>query len=780
MSVLCQAQLNLNYDTTGVSLVQRLLGNGISVSNVTRNAAPIATGYFFNRGGLQFDIDSGIVLANGRLITSGSQWGLDGPSASNSSTNLMFGGDADLSSAINTVTSDASILEFDFVPLGDSVRFRYVFASDEYPRFVCSPFNDAFAFFISGPGFIGLQNMALVPGTKTPVGINTVNSGKPGPGYNLSACTSIATGSPFTKYYVDNTGSPFLTLNGHTVVMEAVAEVLPCQSYHLKIVIADGGSIGNNMVPDRTVNSAVFLEGRSLQSAVVKIIDNNPQKDGAPFLVEGCNNGGIKVTRSKKLPVPQVVNLSFSGTALNGVDVNLIPSFVVIPAGDSVVTIPIMPVVDNLVEGSEYLKIFASVVSCNGNSFYNDSIVVELLDFDLSASVSITPADCFNRGIISIVPSGGGGAYSYSLDGINFQASNQFNVVGNATVIVRDGYGCTLTRNVVVPLQNNLTVFAGSDTTLCEGTSIQLAASSPATAFSWSGGPLINPNAPNPIVSPVSSSTYHVIATVGNCTAADTVVVSVLAAPDANAGKDTIICFNQGTRLNGSGGNGYSWLPVTGVDNASIPNPFVRPETTSSYFLKVTGANGCESLRFDTVQVVVTSPVKAFAGRDTLIAINQPLQLTGEDVNASGATSFTWTPARGLSNPGIANPVVVIAQGITYKLEITTPGGCKAQDEINIKVYQGPEIYVPSGFTPNRDGKNDVLRATLVGMKSLKYFNIYDRWGQLVFTTTHEQRGWNGTTNGLAQGMGSFVWIAEATDYTGKPVIRKGVVTLVR
>ncbi|MGZ8544859.1 MAG: choice-of-anchor L domain-containing protein, partial [Flavisolibacter sp.] len=170
-----KAQLQITPQTSAQALAQRLVGDGITISNVTISGSPLATGFFKNVGGTQIGLDSGIVLSTGRVLTSGTLYGFNGLQTNFASTTHNTPGDVQLSGIINNAeTNDAIVLEFDFVPLGDTVKFNYVFSSEEYPTFTCSNFNDAFAFFITGPGITGTKNIALVPGTNIPVAINSI------------------------------------------------------------------------------------------------------------------------------------------------------------------------------------------------------------------------------------------------------------------------------------------------------------------------------------------------------------------------------------------------------------------------------------------------------------------------------------------------------------------------------------------------------------------------------------------------------------------------------
>src|SRR5205085_2059221 len=150
---------------------------------------------------------------------------------------------------------------------------------------------------------------------------------------------------------------------------------------------------------------------------------------------------------------------------------------------------------------------------------------------------------------------------------------------------------------------------------------------------------------------------------------------------------------------------------------------------------------------------------QAFAGRDTSITVGQPLQLQGADLGNSGATIFEWSPAYGLNNPNVLNPVATLDRDMTYTLKMTTPEGCEGSDQVFVKVFKGPEIFVPSGFTPNGDGRNDLLLAFPIGMREFHFFRVYNRWGQLIFSSVNEKMGWDGSVNGLQQGTGTYVWV---------------------
>ena len=189
--------------------------------------------------------------------------------------------------------------------------------------------------------------------------------------------------------------------------------------------------------------------------------------------------------------------------------------------------------------------------------------------------------------------------------------------------------------------------------------------------------------------------------------------------------------------------------------------------------LYATAANGCYS---DSLQKNITIySTNAFAGNDTIAAANQPVQL-----QATGGINYSWSPAVGLNNPNISNPVANINSTQTYVVKAFTPLGCESYNAVTIKIYDGPEIYLPNAFTPNGDGLNDIFKGTMVGLKEFKFMKIFNRFGQEIFYTTDAQKGWDGTWKGKQQNSGVYVVIASGIDYRGLAIDKKATVILIR
>lgn len=167
--------------------------------------------------------------------------------------------------------------------------------------------------------------------------------------------------------------------------------------------------------------------------------------------------------------------------------------------------------------------------------------------------------------------------------------------------------------------------------------------------------------------------------------------------------------------------------------------------------------------------------VKPFAGNDTILAKGQQLVLPG-----SGGDFYSWTPTEGLSNPSVAQPLVTGNKDITYYLKVSDRQGCFGYDSINIKYYTGPEIYVPTAFSPNGDGQNDRFRFIPVGITTYKFFRIFNRWGVEIYSSPDYKTGWDGTYKGDPAPVDTYIWILQGVDFNGKEIMKRGTVTLIR
>lgn len=195
--------------------------------------------------------------------------------------------------------------------------------------------------------------------------------------------------------------------------------------------------------------------------------------------------------------------------------------------------------------------------------------------------------------------------------------------------------------------------------------------------------------------------------------------------------------------------------------------------------LNATASNGCISSAITKTVSIADIFVRTI--RDTTILPNIPFLLnTTWSSISSGSPTFSWTPSAGLDDPFDQSPNASLTDDQTYIVTAITAEGCEASDTVNIKVFKGSAVYVPTGFTPNGDGRNDYLRGLYIGIKKVDYFRVYNRWGQLIFSTNTLIDGWDGTIKGVKQGTGTYVWMLRAEDLAGKIYEMKGVSTLIR
>lgn len=347
------SQIIVTNNNTASVLAQKLIGTGVYITNPTLQCNSNQSG-IFNAVSSNLSIDSGIVLTTGVAATFGLMSGVNNPQTSFANANQGGSGDADLTLLSGTNTYDKCVLEFDFKADGDTVNFQYILGSEEYPTFNCSNYNDVFGFFISGPGYATPVNVALIPGTTIPVAINSVNDGTISQGGSIANCTAMGIGSPFTSYYISNLGGTSLSYDGFTHLFTAKAAVQQCQTYHLKLAIADGF--------DHIFDSGVFLKAGSLVSNNVSLkVLSDSINAGMPFLFESCDSAIVKIKRHliQSVANTDTVQLLITGSASNGIDYSSISSTQIFSnnLSDSVKTFTIKPFNDFVTEGIETLKI---------------------------------------------------------------------------------------------------------------------------------------------------------------------------------------------------------------------------------------------------------------------------------------------------------------------------------------------------------------------------------------------------------------------------------------
>ncbi len=341
--------------------------------------------------------------------------------------------------------------------------------------------------------------------------------------------------------------------------------------------------------------------------------------------------------------------------------------------------------------------------------------------------------------------------------------------------------GCINTDTVTVNVLPFIKVKLENDSVICKSDIIQLRPVSYALQYAWtsSSGEIVA-GVKYPLVQPLVNTKYYVKANLGKCEDHDSVMINVVPYPVAVVGPDTTICLGSRIQLRSTVvGSSVTWSPANSLINPTSLTPVAGPSKSTAYILRVTDTLGCPKPASDTILVAVAPKIIADAGRDTVALPDQPIQLI-----ATGGLTYSWSPEIGLNDPSIYDPIATLGadiDSIKYRVRVTDAYGCYADDDIVIRVYKtGPDIIVPSAFTPNGDGKNDILKPIMVGISTLAYFKVFNRWGQLMFSTTQIGKGWDGIFNGVPQPSNTYVYETLGADYKGKTIFRKGTVVLIR
>lgn len=302
--------------------------------------------------------------------------------------------------------------------------------------------------------------------------------------------------------------------------------------------------------------------------------------------------------------------------------------------------------------------------------------------------------------------------------------------------------------------------------------------------FSWSPGDYFQDSLlQNPIVS-VDSTMKIYVKTQGRngCIVRDS--VTILVPKNARfVTQDTIICLNESVQLRSYYGTKTRWYENTSGGQYSKPvtlscdsceRTIASPKQTTTYYAAVTDENGCLDT-FRTSVTVKPLPGVNITNRDTVIKYGKSVVL-----NAFGGSQYVWTPIAGLSNANNVSPTATPLVTTVYHVAGVGLNGCRGNDSVKITIDYKSPISVPSGFTPNGDGKNDKFRLMGVTFQTLMEFRVFNRWGQEMFSTTNINDGWDGTYKGKEQDMGAYNYIIRVGYPDGDAQTFKGDVSLIR
>ena len=460
------AQLTITNSQTAQQLVDVLKGTnpGVTISGVTFKAGNTNNQFakFSNGDASGFPLKEGIFLTTGTVNDS-----YVGPFAATKpdfagNYERKSAGDNDLTALLTSkikpgdpavVTKDAAVLEFDFTSTSNNIEFNYVFASTEFFGYACSRFYDMFAFFLTGDkpggGSYTNENLAVVPGTSTPVCINTINNGSIG-NYKIY----------FQDNYIDNTfnlppptyngASTKIISNGLTVPLKASAKIICGRTYHIKIVIADAN--------DGQLDSYVYLEAGSFKSDDIQqsaeIKDANGVTLTSGEIVEGCTKALLNFSLNNAQTTAYDVNYSITGSATNPDDyTSTSQTKVTIPAGSKNATLTIDPIADGKTEGDQTV-----IIQLTSTCTTPPAPITITIKDQLKISATGTKPTCTTGnttpntdGSVSVSGSNGKSPYDYSFSNATYSSTSTISNLTQTTsynVKVKDSYGCIKDTNV--------------------------------------------------------------------------------------------------------------------------------------------------------------------------------------------------------------------------------------------------------------------------------------------------------------------------------------------
>ena len=680
-------------------LGEAIRGPGTVISNIVLNCPSGQYGVFLGD-------DSDLGLPTGVLLTTGSAIDAvgpnDGPNLGGDQIGEQGPGDADLEAlgallGDNTESFDACVLELDVIVDTDELVFDYTFGSDEYPEFVDNQVNDIFAFFISGPGIDGVaelngqENIAVLDNMQsTTVQIDSINDNANNEYYRNNVLGQSVEYDGLTSGF-----------RGEPKTLRARATVTPCESYHLKLAIADRG--------DALFDSGVFIAGLCGGLPDVDIT----MTSGIDYLVEDCLNveDSIQITFNNVKDIPQIYELQTGGSAVRNQDYILpgLPNNIVFPPGRSVFTFPIVIIGDGIDEGEEEITFtFVTDFGCNTDVDVSavsiplrDNIQVNLVAENPEGPVFFCPGSTFDLSAT--------GATSYT-----WSTNTGFIIAtGNTTSVTPDGDGqVTLIGTVgscmdtlvfdLVSVQSEVEITNPDTVNVCRGDTIQLMQTNNVLDqdIRWltTAGFLDNPSTPNPRVIPNFSRFYTVEAgPAGGCSARDSIYVDVDVFVVPELINDTLLCqgypimlASDSVRVTGNTIYDFSpggfLLDSTDVNAVYDPDEFVDTTFTLISTVENGACADTQSVRIELIR----SSLEIFGG-DTIF------RCAGDEVTVLevGADPFPGLEVRWFPSTGVVGPTNTSTLRVAPETEVmyfaeATVNGCYQIDSVLVRTDSLP------------------------------------------------------------------------------------------
>ncbi len=630
-------------------------GGGVEVLDITYNGDAAAVGFFDGE-------NSNIGIDRGILITSGDAVNAEGPNTETGTTSShMLQDEEDLEQLIPGFTIfDPAVYEIQFIPYDTIVRFTYVWASDEYPEFAppaSSLYNDVFGFFLSGPGINGpftdnAENIAYLPDGVTPVSINNVN-----------AITN-------QTYYQSNLGGTTVEYDGFTVPLEASSLVVPCDTYNIKIAVADAG--------DGVFDSGVFLASGSFGTDALNISVNTFAADST--MVEGCVGAAIEFVLGIPAEADFPLDYTIWGTAQNGIDYDPVPLDAFIPAGEDSLTLVFNPIEDGLVEDLEVIYIDVKTNICGRDTFaiyigdnqlvpppLDDDATIcegESVSYDATLPIQLPESVTFTNPQSINIPDNDVTNPAFStieiLGAIPEQVAE--GSILSVCIDITHSWDGDLDVYLIAPSGQflNLTTDNGGSGDNYTQTCFTATAVTPIEGLGTAEAPFTGDYLPESPWEDIYGADMNGVWT-------------LQVSDDSGGFAGTINGWSM--TLPPIYTIGYIWEPEEGVSNPNLPNVDLSPTTTTTYTVTAFDTYGCTTKDEVTITVTPSLPAPMItcdnsANGQVTFSWDAVAGATGYEVNVNGAG---WVTANG----GTSHTISGLSDGQVVTIEVQgLDGGC--------------------------------------------------------------------------------------------------------
>ena len=378
--------------------------------------------------------------------------------------------------------------------------------------------------------------------------------------------------------------------------------------------------------------------------------------------------------------------------------------------------------------------------------------------------------------------------YANGASNYSWSPSTGLNVTNGAAVIaspsvttvysiIGNNSFCSAAINVtvgVIPYPN--AIISSPNQEICHGNSTSINASG-AMGYNWAPNYSISSlTDPSVVVNPLVSTNYTITSYnfSGTVVCSETKMMPIIVVPQVtpSISNNMVICAGEKTTLNASGGNTFVWTPSVSLNQSNIPGVVASPSVSTTYSVHISNSAYCG--HDATVSVIVNPNPIVFAGRDTTYNLDEPMF-----ISAKGTGTLTWTSGEGIFCNVCPDSKINATRSGCYVIETVNEFGCKAKDDVCIEVTTNSGVFIPNAFTPNDDNINDVFYVYGYSISEVT-MDIFDRWGEKLFSSNDQKVGWNGTYKGANCKSEVYVYKVSYKGLDGKKEFKTGHVSINR